>query len=481
MRGLEPARVHAGVELLAEKAARCSARNAPLAATEAWEDAFVLAFNTRDVRSGKGERDLFRELFLALGARRPDLALAALPFVPAIGYWEDVNRLAAATAPGAEHASPKLYEACLELTLAALKRDEAKIAEFAASTAAAAAAAAGAVAPAVAAVAAVAAPAAAAAAAPPRAAGPSGLSLVAKYAPREAGNKAADRALAAALADRLAPGDAQRHAQYRKRVAAVNRVLGTVEVTMCAEPSAWATINPGTVPGRALQKYRAAFFNEGVPVTKSSDGKVTGHSSRKRALTSPDRVAAAARFSDHIERAARGEAGFTIKAADVVYPHEIVRAALELVSAIPQRGRARARALADAAINGRASLLEAQWRAIVSRAQASGALGRMLAMCDVSGSMSGTPMEVSIALGMLIAECSTGAFANSVLTFDSVPRLVTFAAGATFLERVAQLSAAPWGMSTDFQAACNLVLRTLAEQRVAPGEEPTHLVVLTDM
>ena len=68
-----------------------------------------------------------------------------------------------------------------------------------------------------------------------------------------------------------------------------------------------------------------------------------------------------------------------------------------------------------------------------------------------------------------------------MLTFDSVPRLVTFAAGATFLERVAQLSAAPWGTSTDFQAAYNLVLRTLAKQRITPGEEPTHLVVLTDM
>ena len=292
-----------------------------------------------------------------------------------------------------------------------------------------------------------------------------GLSLVAKFAPREAGNKATDRALAAALADRLAPGEVGRRADYRKRVAAINKALGTVEVRMCASPGEWSSIAPGAVPGRALRKYAKAFVNQPVP------GEEGMHTSRPAPLVVADRVACAAHFRDYLGRAARGEKGVKVKAADVVYPHELVREAMTL------RGSRLNRDNADTAT---AELLEAQWRSLVERAQAKGALGRMLPMCDVSSSMSGTPMEVSIALGLLIAECSAGAFARQVLTFESTPRLVELTADS-FVGRVEQLAAAPWGGTTNFQAAMDLVLRTLAEQRVEPGDEPTHLVVLTDM
>ena len=43
-------------------------------------------------------------------------------------------------------------------------------------------------------------------------------------------------------------------------------------------------------------------------------------------------------------------------------------------------------------------------------------LGKLVALSDVSGSMSGTPMMVSIALGVLISEMASPAFKNKVLT-----------------------------------------------------------------
>ena len=88
VRGLAPERIAELVAQHAEDTARREALSA-LAAAEAWEDAFVLAFQCRDVRGGKGERDLFRELFFALRGHQPRLADALLPLVPEYGYWED--------------------------------------------------------------------------------------------------------------------------------------------------------------------------------------------------------------------------------------------------------------------------------------------------------------------------------------------------------------------------------------------------------
>jgi hypothetical protein len=46
-------------------------------------DAFVLAFHSRNVRGGKGERDIFQTLFTALATTHPDLATSLLDLVPA--------------------------------------------------------------------------------------------------------------------------------------------------------------------------------------------------------------------------------------------------------------------------------------------------------------------------------------------------------------------------------------------------------------
>ena len=57
---------------------------------EAEEDAFVLAFQTRDIRGGKGERALFQLLFATTMKVKPRLALAVLDLVPEYGCWRDL-------------------------------------------------------------------------------------------------------------------------------------------------------------------------------------------------------------------------------------------------------------------------------------------------------------------------------------------------------------------------------------------------------
>jgi hypothetical protein len=102
-------------------------------------------------------------------------------------------------------------------------------------------------------------------------------------------------------------------------------------------------------------------------------------------------------------------------------------------------------------------------------------------MCDFSGSMDGTPKEVSLALGILISEVASPAFKDHILTFDSTPTWHSFAGKQTLREKVESIGHLGQGLSTDFQAACDLVLRKLVENKVVPEDAPTDLLVLTDM
>lgn len=49
---------------------------------------------------------------------------------------------------------------------------------------------------------------------------------------------------------------------------------------------------------------------------------------------------------------------------------------------------------------------ELQWKRIVGDLCTIGKLKNALAICDVSGSMHGTPLDVSVALGLLVSESS---------------------------------------------------------------------------
>jgi len=175
-----------------------------VAATEK-EDAFVLAFHSRNVRGGKGERAIFYELLAALSEVEPLITLELLPLVPEYGSWRDMFAIAAK--------SVTLHDRILDLAAVQLARDSLT---------------------------------------PPG----ESISLLGKWAPRE--HRAGDE-MAATLAGKLFPGRPDARKQYRQLVAALNRRLDTVETHMCGH--SWAAIKPATVPGRAGKLYAKAFLN----------------------------------------------------------------------------------------------------------------------------------------------------------------------------------------------------------------------------
>ena len=104
----------------------------------------------------------------------------------------------------------------------------------------------------------------------------------------------------------------------------------------------------------------------------------------------------------------------------------------------------------------------------------------ILPMIDVSGSMMGQPLAVAISLGMYLSERTKGEFKDMFLTFSENSELVRLE-GDSVAERLRNIQQADWGMSTDFEAAYEHILRVATRHDVVPDSMPTMLLVLSDM
>ncbi|PGO60705.1 DUF2828 family protein [Priestia megaterium] len=103
-----------------------------------------------------------------------------------------------------------------------------------------------------------------------------------------------------------------------------------------------------------------------------------------------------------------------------------------------------------------------------------------LVMADVSGSMSGTPMEVSIALAMYIAERNKGAFHNHFMTFSARPQLVEIE-GSNIVEKVNNISQADWGYNTNIESALQTILDVAVANNLPSNEVVKKLYIISDM
>lgn len=212
---------------------------------------------------------------------------------------------------------------------------------------------------------------------------------------------------------------------YRQLLASCTNV---VESKMCAK--AWGAIEYSHVPSVAANRYRKAFARQDQE-----------------------------RYAGYLAALERGDPGVKVNAG-AIFPHDIVR---------PFIGYSDSGATAG--------LLEAQWKALPDYMPKG---RRILPMADVSGSMTGLPMEVSIALGIYCAERNVGAFQNALLTFSATPEFAVLR-GATLQERITQVARMPWGMNTNLEAAFVAILNRARQSNVAPEDMPDTLLILSDM
>ena len=386
------------------------------------EDLFVLAFQTRDVRGGKGERDLFKLIYsyLLRNASTTKLAMDLLDLLPLYGCWRDLF-----TDGFSVNNQYDFRDRIVEITMRTLKTDEEALITD------------------------------------------QPISLLAKWIPRENRNGP----LASYIARKLYPGIPEfstRMRLYRKRIVALNRKIETTEIAMSGKY--WSEIEPSKVPGRCLHKHMKAFLNENI----------TGRQ-LIRHPESEDRMDCRKNFQEHFAKAAKGEDGATINGSKTLFPHELIKKIVKSICDEQQIDEVNDPDQRNAFI--------AQWNSMVTDAKEGGGLGRSITMCDFSGSMQGSgsnndiPYYVSMAMGLLISEVTTDEFQDTMLTFDSTPKMHRLPKGTIFdrAKTIINSMSLGQGTSTDFQKAMDLILAELKAKRCLPGKEPDNLIVLTDM
>jgi hypothetical protein len=232
--------------------------------------------------------------------------------------------------------------------------------------------------------------------------------------------------------------------EYRKILSSLNRKIETLQIKQCG--GNWAGIQFDRVTSISLAKQKRAFLNI------KRGGSI-------RRPNNSDRVACAENFTAHIQECIDG--GKEIKGRRVSMA-DFTKQALALFTSRNQV---------------EIDLLNSQWRDSCSLTSN---LGKMIAMVDVSGSMSGDPLCAGVALGIRIAEAS--AIGKRVMTFSANPSWVNLDGNENFFSQVETISKADWGMNTNFHAALDTILNAIIQSQMPPEDvQDMVLVVLSDM
>ncbi|TVU08216.1 hypothetical protein EJB05_41611, partial [Eragrostis curvula] len=266
------------------------------------------------------------------------------------------------------------------------------------------------------------------------------IGLAAKWCPTPGSSFDRTTLLCEAIARRLFPRDSdpdyadlsEEHYAYRalhrlrrEVLVPLRKTLELPEVYMSAQR--WSALPYTRVASVAMRRYKALF--------KKHDE---------------------ARFGKYLEDVEAGKAKI---AAGALLPHEIAAPAY--------RGE-------DDDVS------ELQWRRMVDDLRKKGSLSNCIAVCDVSGSMSGTPMEVCVALGLLLSELSEQPWSGRVITFSHTPE-IHMIKGETLKEKLSFVQSMDWGMNTNFQAVFDRILQTAVEARLAPDKMIRTVFVFSDM
>ncbi|KAI3992331.1 hypothetical protein MKX01_030052 [Papaver californicum] len=129
---------------------------------------------------------------------------------------------------------------------------------------------------------------------------------------------------------------------------------------------------------------------------------------------------------------------------------------------------------------GGLDVAELQWKRMVDDLLKIGKLNNCLAVCDVSGSMNGTPMEVCVALGLLLSELSENPWKGKVITFSTNPQLHKIK-GDSLQSKTEFIRRMDWGGSTDFQKVFDQILQVAVKGKLKEHQMIKRLFVFSDM
>ena len=236
--------------------------------------------------------------------------------------------------------------------------------------------------------------------------------------------------------------------EYRRIISGLNKRIDTVQIKQCGRT--WVDIDHNKTTSITLSRNKKAFLN----MNKKGE-------QRSKLI---DRIDCADNFKKYL-------ADQTTKGKEVkgkrVGMEEFTRQAMELIRNIRD----------NIATQDECDILNSQWR---DNGKQTGALHKMIAMVDTSGSMYGDPLNAAIALGIRVAEKSV--LGKRILTFSATPTWHDLTGLDTFVDMVQETMKASWQMNTNFYAALNLILDTMISNEVPPEDvDGLVLAVFSDM
>jgi uncharacterized protein with von Willebrand factor type A (vWA) domain len=284
----------------------------------------------------------------------------------------------------------------------------------------------------------------------------SDLSLAAKWIPRE---KSSFGWLYEALAtnyfkEYMATANSQFRSEkavlkckteYRKLISGLNKKLDTLQVKQCA--NTWSEIDFKNVTSISLGKQKKAFLN-------------INNKGELRYPDKDDRVLCSENFKRHVQKAVTGEIEIKGKRVGLADFTKQARALYRFDGSQAEK-----------------DLLNSQWR---DNSSQNCALSNFVPVVDLSGSMSGDPMDVAIAMGIRIAEKSK--LGKRIMTFSMNPRWINLEPYSDFVSQVEKVEKSDVGYNTDFYKVLSLFLDTIVANKMEPDDvKDMVIVLLSDM
>lgn len=155
--------------------------------------------------------------------------------------------------------------------------------------------------------------------------------------------------------------------------------------------------------------------------------------------------------------------GYTKVNAKQLHPHELVR-------------EMRSKNISD-------PVTEAQWKILAEEVHKLGSLKDAVVVVDTSLSMCSPnyiPLDVAIAMGMLISDMVQGPFHGHVITFNQEPIFQVVPDGSAY-NRFFAIRNMSWGGTTNLEGTFKLILDRATGCKLSQEDMPKRLFIISDM